>query len=124
MPYSELCSYHSSLINTLVEERPELDDVVGALHILIDEIENRFLHANHNDIFMSISNAAAEVAPAIAHMPPMQRSQLARIRVKRWFNEYIETPDDGDTDIGRLCIRRADEPKSKVISKRKATLER
>ena len=124
MPYSELTLYHVGLINTLVKKRPDLDDVVGALHILIDEIENRFLWATENDIFMSITNAAVEVAPSIAHLSPQQRGRMAHIRVKRWFNEFIETPDDEGADVSHLSIRRVDEPKSKVIGKGKATPER
>lgn len=96
-PYSELTEYQVELINILVEEDPNPEHVEGAVNILLDDIEDRFLHASEKDAWVSIANAAVEVASAIQHLPPIHRSMEARRRVKRWFEEHLGGSDQGSS---------------------------
>lgn len=95
-PYSELTECQVQMINVLVEEDPDPQDVEHALNTLLDDIEDRFLEASEMDVRISIANAAVEVASAIAHLPPMHRSQEARRRVRRWFEAHLGASSDED----------------------------
>lgn len=88
-PYSTLTEYQRWMINLLVEDEPAPHDVEGALNGLLDEIEKRFARASEQDARISIGNAAVDLAPAIAHFPPLIRSSEARRRVNRWFSQAI-----------------------------------
>lgn len=96
-PYSELTEYQVFMINVLVEEDPNPEYVEGAVNILLDDIEDRFLQASERDAMISIANAAVEVAPAISHLPPIHRSKEARRRVKRWFEEHLGSVGEGSS---------------------------
>ena len=96
-PYSDLTEYQVFMINVLVEDEPNPEHVEGALNTLLDHIEDRFLQASERDAMISIANAAVEVAPAIAHLPPIHRSKEARRRVKRWFEETLGSVGEGSS---------------------------
>jgi len=107
-PYSELTEYQVFMINVLVEDEPNPEHVEKAVNILLDDIEDRSLQASERDAMISIANAAVEVAPAIAHLPPIHRSKEARRRVKRWFEENLGSVGGGSSsdEDGPECPQR------------------
>lgn len=100
-PYSALTECQVRMINTLVEEDPDPMHVERALNNLLDEIEARLANASEMNARSSIANAAVDVAPALAHLPPLLRSKEARARVNRLFSEDLgSTGTAGSSDDG------------------------